>query len=58
MKNILQAPKIYLNLYQITPSKDLLVHQYPFSVTSEIEAGDSRMRKILFKGWPTFEINI
>ena len=50
LKYITNTKSIYANLYQIILSKDLLVYQYPFSVTPEIEAGDSRMRQALFKG--------
>ena len=50
LKYITNTKSIYVNLYQIILSKDLLIYQYPFSVTPEIEAGDSRMRQALFKG--------
>ena len=50
LKYITNTKSIYANLYQIILTKDLLVYQYPFSVTPEIEAGDSRMRQALFKG--------
>ena len=50
LKYITNTKSIYANLYQIILSKDLLVYQYPYSVTPEIEAGDSRMRQALFKG--------
>ena len=50
LKYITNIKSIYANLYQIILKKDLLVYQYPFSVTPEIESGDSRMRQALFKG--------
>ena len=49
LKYIENEKKVYTNLYEIILSKDLIIYQYPFKVTPEIEAGDARMRQILFK---------
>ena len=49
LKYIENEKKVYANLYEIILTKDLLIYQYPFKVSPEIEAGDSRMRQILFK---------
>ena len=41
--------EIYVNLFQIIIKKPLTLFQYPYSVSPEIEAGDVRIRKKLFK---------
>lgn len=50
LKYISNVKSIYANLYQIILNKDILIYQYPFSVTPEIEEKDPRMRQALFKG--------
>ena len=50
LKYICNTKKVYANLYEIILEKEIIIYQYPFSVSPEIEAGDSRMRQELFKG--------
>ena len=50
LKYITNTKKVYANLYEIILTKDIFIYQYPFTVSPEIEAGDSRMRQVLFKG--------
>ena len=50
LKYITNIKKVYANLYEIILTKDIFIYQYPFTVSPEIEAGDSRMRQVLFKG--------
>ena len=50
LKYISTKKKVYANLYEITLTKDIVLYQYPFTVSPEIESGDSRIRQIIFKG--------
>ena len=50
LKYISSKRQVYANLYQITLTKEIVLYQYPFTVSPEIESGDSRIRQILFKG--------
>ena len=49
LKYINNVQKVYANLYQITLSKELTIYQYPYTVSREINAGDARIRSLLFK---------
>ena len=44
-----QTKDIYVNLFQIIIKKPLKLFQYPFSVSPEIQAGDLRVLKKIFK---------
>ena len=50
LKYIVDKRKIYVNLYEIILTKDLLIYQYPFKISPEIDAGDANIRQIIFKG--------
>jgi hypothetical protein len=49
-KYIYDTRQVYANLYEIELTKEILLYQYPFTVSPEIEPGDSRIRQLLFKG--------
>ena len=49
-KYIYDTRQVYANLYEIELTKEILLYQYPFTVSLEIEPGDSRIRQLLFKG--------
>lgn len=50
LKYITEKRKIYANLYEIILTKELIIYQYPYKVSPEIEAGDYKIRQIIFKG--------
>ena len=50
LKYIKEKRKIYANLYQIILTKELIIYQYPYKVSPEIDAGDSKIRQLIFKG--------
>ena len=46
---VLNTKKVYANLFEIIIKKELKLYQYPYSVSPQIEAGDTRIREKLFK---------
>ena len=40
---------IYVNLFEIKLTKDIILYKYPFTLIPEVEPGDIRLRKTIFK---------
>ena len=49
LKYINNSKKVYANLYEIFLTKTLKLYQYPYKVIPEIVAGDTNIRKNLYK---------
>ena len=49
LEYISNTKKVYANLYEIFLTKPIKLYQYPFKAEPEIEAGDSKIRKNIYK---------
>ena len=49
LKYIEDSYDIYVNLFKIILKKDIILYKYPFKLIPEVEPGDIRLRKTIFK---------